>query len=57
MKDIINYNSKGLTYGYQEWYWDNKLWVRGNRKNGDKIGYEEFHGINNLGKITIFYIK
>ena len=51
---INNFNSKGELNGYQEWYyWDNKLYYRGNWKNHERYGYSESHGI----KETNFYIK
>ena len=53
-KDIKNYNDKGQYHGYQEIYnWNNKLWVRDNYKNGNKIGYQE----NHLFKATSYFIK
>ena len=56
-KDIDPTNLKGQLHGYQEWYAENKLWIRGlvrcNYKNGQEIGYEEWH--NNTQ--TNFYIK
>ena len=55
MNNITNYNSKGEWHGYQERYMDKKcntLWYRGNTKNNDSIGYEEYH----LIKQTRYYI-
>lgn len=45
MKDITNKNSKEQYHGYQEWYIPNTLWYRGNYKNDESIGYEEYHFI------------
>ena len=45
-KEIQPKNSKGKFHGYQEWYWDiecNRLWHRGKYKNGNPIGYEDYH--------------
>jgi hypothetical protein len=43
MKDIRNYNSKEQSHGYQEIYlYNDKLYYRGNWKNGKCIGYEEY---------------
>jgi hypothetical protein len=54
MKQIINRNSKKQLHGYQEYYYNNiTLHNRGNMKNGDDIGYEEYHS----RKETIYYIK
>ena len=47
MKDIRNYNDKGELHGYIELYWGelrNKLLIRGNMKNKNAIGYEEWYG-------------
>jgi hypothetical protein len=52
-KDIRNKNNKGQSHGYQEWYGDNKLVLRGNFKNGNRIGYEELHH----SKQIRFFIK
>lgn len=43
MKNITNTNTKGQWHGYQECYVNGKIWVRGNRKNGQFIGYGEYH--------------
>ena len=54
--DIEPRNPKGDHHGYQQWYYsenNNKLYLRGNMKNGDEIGYEEWHGT----KRTNFYIR
>lgn len=52
-KDIDPTNLKGQLHGYQEWYLDNKLWVRGIIKHGDRIGYYERHNWEE----TNFYIR
>lgn len=55
-------NSKGQFHGYQEWYDYTKIWHRGNRINGRRIGYNEYNhevgnGIHEDGTVFIFYIK
>ena len=64
MKDITNTNQKGDSHGYQEWYTPrtNKLWLRGNFKNGQEIGYVESNwkgsqGIDDEATRLDFYIK
>ena len=52
-KEIHKYNNKGLSHGYQELYFMGKLFVRGNSKNGDDIGYNEWH----YTKRTIYSIR
>ena len=52
-KEIHNYNDKGDYHGYNEWYLTDKIWARGNYKNGKVIAYHEFH----CGIKTLFYIK
>jgi hypothetical protein len=57
-KDItkrnINNYKHGQYHGYQEWYGaDGKMWLRGNWKNDDEIGYDEWH----YKKQTNFYIR
>ena len=52
-KDIITYNNKSLSHGYQELYFMGKLIARGNSKNGDDIGYNEWH----TSKQTIYSIR
>ena len=52
-KEIHKYNNKGLSHGYQELYFMDKLFVRGNSKNGDDIGYNEWH----YTKRTIYSIR
>lgn len=53
-RDIRPKNKDGRLHGYQEWYYKNKLQVRGNSKNGEDVGYQEFHV--NLEE-TEYYIK
>ncbi len=52
-KQIRNYNDKGSYHGYQQWYYDDKLWFRGNSKHGLNLGYIENHTV----KRTTFVIK
>lgn len=52
-KEIHKYNNKGLAHGYQEIYFRDKLFVRGNSKNALDIGYNEWH----YRKQTNFYIR
>jgi hypothetical protein len=52
-EDIINFNSKEQYHGYQERYLNDKLYYRGNSKNGERYGYGESHG----RKQTNFYIR
>lgn len=55
MKQIMNRNEKEELHGYQQWYYNNiTLHIRGNMKNGDNIGYIEWH---NYTEITSFYIR
>jgi len=51
-KDIRNRNDKGEYHGYNELYWGNTGWSRGNRKNNNRIGYYELHEIK-----TAYYIR
>ena len=54
IKNIATKNSKGQYHGYQQWYWlDGKINYRGNRKNGEFIGYQEHFG----GGVTNLFIK
>lgn len=54
--EIHNFDDeKGLRHGYQEWYWNNVLWIRGTYKHGDKISYLENHSL--FVKKTNFYIR
>lgn len=41
--DIEPKNSKGDFHGYQEWYYNNRLWVRCNYDRDEPIGYEDDH--------------
>jgi len=52
-QDIENRNTKGYFHGYQEWYEDSILTLRGMYKNDLEVVYEEFH----LVKQTTFYIR
>jgi len=54
--DIEPINSKGQHHGYQQWYYREnklKLYLRGNYKNDEEIGYEEWFG----GRKINFYIR
>ena len=51
-REIENKNSKGEHHGYQEWYLDNKLWLRVVYKNSEPIGYED----DQRKKETNYYI-
>ena len=42
-KTITNENNDGHLHGYQQWYLHDKLWYRGNFKNGVVFGYYEKH--------------
>jgi hypothetical protein len=54
-KDIRPRNSKGQLHGYQEWYASTgEIQLRGISKNGDDIGYQEFH--SNIQE-TEYYIR
>ncbi len=64
MKEISNYNEKGEIHRYQEWYapTSNKLWLRGNWKNDEQIGYVESNwkgsqGIGGIATTVDFYIR
>jgi len=64
MNEIHPINSNSEFHGYQEWYSDNKLWIRGNQKNGQHVGYRERHRthpftdlLSNLKEYTKFYIR
>jgi hypothetical protein len=58
-KNIKTNDSKGEFHGYQEWYKDDKLWVRANAKHGRGFGYQEWHIEPNFGrgKITNFMLR
>jgi len=57
INDIINYNPKGQDHGYHEFYMIKKnkqvLCYRCNWKNGQEIGYDEWHD----EYLTQFFIK
>jgi hypothetical protein len=54
IKDIGSVNDKGQYHGHQEWYLPSGgLELRGNMKNSDEIGYEEWHRYEE----TNFYIR
>lgn len=56
-KDIDPINNKKQFHGYQQWYWNNKLWIRGNYINGLRFGYFESHDVDLSDNIcTRFYI-
>ena len=62
MKDINNFNSKIERHGYQEFYYNNKLYYRGTWKNGLEFGYIEINhkitgGIGEKDTVFEFYIK
>jgi len=44
-KDITNLNYKKEVHGYQEWYYNNILYYRGNYKHNQFIGYQEWYNI------------
>ncbi len=47
-------------HGYQKWYDDGELWLRGYMKNGQEIGYEETNWDGAIGDkhTTVnFYIR
>lgn len=59
-KEIYNKNDKNRMHGlhgYQEWYGNNKLWLRCNYKNGQPYGYYENHLNDWNPQITRFFIK
>ncbi len=56
MRDIRNYNDKGLHHGYQEWYFSNgNIGLKGFWYNGIEVDYEEFHYYSGR-LIKTFYI-
>ncbi len=55
MKDIKNLNSKGQWHGYQEWYFEGKLYFKGFFYNGELIDYDEIYYSNGELK-KIFFI-
>jgi hypothetical protein len=59
-KHIKNLNDKGDLHGYQEWYDNHGLWLRGIVKNGIEIGYEEINWDKAIGEEHTnvnFYIR
>ena len=61
-QEIFNINNKSQYHGYQEWYYDNKLFFRGNFKDDEEIGYVEsnWYTIGEIGSIGTefnFHIK
>ena len=53
-ENIDNRNTKGQRHGHRQWYWDNGvLTYRGNWKNGQEFGYQEWH----LRQKTIYNIR
>jgi hypothetical protein len=53
--EIRTFSNNDEFHGYQEWYEDNKLWLRGTARNGEPKGYEETH--ENKWSETCYYIK
>ena len=57
------YNDKYQHHGYQEWYYEGTMWLRGNFKNGEPIGYKETNTIPFMladefsYKRTLFHIR
>jgi hypothetical protein len=58
-EDIDPINENLNFHGYQEWYYLGNLWVKGNYKDGQPIGYREAHGQKVYGStsITDFFIR
>jgi hypothetical protein len=52
-ENISNVNSKGQRHGYLHYYVKNILALRCTYKNGNPIGYEEWHNVNQ----TRYYIR
>ncbi len=42
MKSVINKNDKGQLHGYQEWYLDGVLYLKGFHFNNKNIDYREY---------------
>ncbi len=64
METIESKNYKNQYHGYQEWYWttsyNNGLWLRGNYKCHQEIGYHEWNDsgvIGDEGTKVEFYIR
>ena len=45
-ENVANYNSKGQRHGYLHHHVNNILALRCLYKNGNPIGYEEWHNVN-----------
>jgi hypothetical protein len=43
MPSTFNYNDKKELHGYQEVVDGNRIVIRGNSKNDEDIGYQEYH--------------
>jgi len=52
-KDIKTFNDKGEYHGYQEWYDNNKPFLRCMAKNSKVVGYSEWYE----SKQTMFIIR
>ena len=52
-EEIRNTNGKAQYHGYQQWFINKKPRLRGNFKNGNRIGYFEFHIVEQ----NYFYIR
>ncbi len=57
MRDIENYNSKGLYHGYQEWYFSNgNIGLKCYFNNDIEVDYEERYRLNGKLKVKNFHI-
>ena len=54
IEDVTPKNNNGELHGYQELYFSNKIQIRGHSKNGEDIGYNEYH--SNMQE-TEFHIR
>ena len=52
-RDIDPRNKNGDFHGYQEWYYDNSLWLRCNYVHDEPKGYEDDHH----KETTTYYIR
>ena len=52
-KEIESRDINGDWHGYNEWYHENKLWIRSLYKHRNPMGYHENHYV----KHTRFYIN
>jgi len=52
-RTIRTINPKQQFHGYQEWYYDNMLNIRGYAKHGQPYAYEEWHN----KKLTRYHIR